>query len=115
MDTRSVQQGAAPDFDPGRTHCGEAFGVVGRCRDGIREVSTDLSLGDVEGSDKLDITDMVAAKVEMHDPGNSTVAGRFPVKFDALDQRRCAVPDPDQCDSHFCQKKPPRPRRSVDQ
>src|SRR5437667_5138103 len=98
---------AAPDFDPGRTHCGEAFGVVGRCRDGIREVSTDLSLGDVEGSDKLDITDMVAAEAEMHDPGDSTVAGRVPIEFDALDQRRSAVPDPDQRDPDFRQNSLP--------
>src|SRR5437867_6732972 len=59
----SVMGRAATDFDPGRRHCGETFGVVGRGGDGLREVSSDLPLGDIEGGNKLDIPHMVTANV----------------------------------------------------
>jgi hypothetical protein len=77
---------ATPDFHSGRTDRGEALGIVGWGRDRFGEIASDLSLGYVKSGDKLDIPDMVAAQVEVHDPRNRTVAGRVAVKFDALDQ-----------------------------
>src|SRR5439155_23724054 len=94
---------ATPDFHPGRTNRGEALGIVWRGRDRFGEIASDLSLGDIEGGDELDMPDMVAAEVEVQNPGNRKAAGRVAIKFDALHQRRRAVPDPDQRDPDFCQ------------
>ena len=85
---------ATPDFHPGRTDRSEALGIVGRGRDRFGEIASDLSLGDVESGDKLNIPDMVASEIEMHDSGDGMVAGRGTVEFDALDERRSAVADP---------------------
>ena len=98
---------AAADLDPGRADFGKALGVVGRGGKGVGEVVPDLALGDVEGGDKLDIGDVIAAEVEMHDPGDRGRAGRVPVEFDALHQGRGAVPDPDQRHPDFRQQNLP--------
>ncbi|MGA8550165.1 MAG: hypothetical protein WB678_08005 [Stellaceae bacterium] len=99
---------AAPDFDPGRADRGEALGIVGRGGDGLGQIPTDFSLGDVEGSDEIDIGDVIAAEVEMHDPGNGPVTGRVAVELDALHQGRGAVSDADERDPDFRQREPPR-------
>ena len=96
---------AAPDVHPGRADRGEALGIVGGRGDGLGQISPDFPFSDVEGGD---VGDMIAAEVEMHDPGYGAVSGRVPVELDALHQRRGAVSDADQRDPDFCQREPPR-------
>ena len=79
--------GAAPDCPRRWADLGEAFGVVGLGGDGLGQVAADLARGDVEGGDEIDVPDVVAAEIEVHEPGDGTGAGRVAVEFDALYKR----------------------------
>ena len=57
------------------------------------EVLADLVGVDVEGGDELDVADVVAAEVDVHEAGDELVVGGVAVVVDALHERRGAVAD----------------------
>ena len=82
---------------PWPRHVAELVGVVGGGEDGLGEVLADLVLVDVDGRDEVDVADVVAAEVDVHE------AGDYCAPFDrgksaALHQRRGAVADADDGD-----------------
>ena len=52
-------------------------------------------------SDELDITNMIASEVDMHEAWDELILPRVLVVLDALNQRRCAVANPNYRDVHF--------------
>ena len=63
------------------------------------EVLADLVGGHVEGGGELDITDVIAAQVDVHEAGHEGVGRRVLVVLDALQQRVGAVADADDRDA----------------
>ena len=61
--------------------------------DGLREVLADLVPVDVEGGHELDVANVVAAQVDMHQPGDLLGRVGVPVVGDALDEGVGAVAD----------------------
>ena len=80
-------------------HVRELDGVVRVRPDRVREVLADLVLRDVEGGGELDVADVVAAEVDVHEAGDEVVGRRVLVVLDALDERAGAVADPDDRDA----------------
>src|SRR5207302_2999548 len=62
------------DFHPGSRNVGEAVGVVGCLIDCVGEILADLVPIHVDRGDKVDVTDVIAAEVDVHDSGHA-VAG----------------------------------------
>ena len=54
---------------------GELDRVVRVRPDRLGELDADLALDDVEGGDDLDVADVVAAEVDVHQPGDGLVVG----------------------------------------
>ena len=52
-------------------------------------------------SGELDIADVIAAQVGVHDAGNGRIVRGILVELDSLDQRGGAVPHADDCDTYF--------------
>ena len=67
---------AARDLDARLRHVGELDRVVRVGPDRLGEVLADLALDDVEGGDELDVADVVAAEVDVHQAGDEVVFGR---------------------------------------
>ena len=74
-------------------HLGEVDRVVLAADDGLREVFPDLLGVDVEGRHELDVADVVAAEVDVHEPGDELVVRGVAVVVDALHERGGAVAD----------------------
>src|SRR5207249_5033784 len=89
---------AALDLDTGGRHVGELHGGVGSGEDRFRKVGADLVPVDVEGSHELDVADVVAAQVDVHEAWHEVLGRRFPGVGDALNGRGRAVADPDHRD-----------------
>ena len=87
------------DPDPGLGHVRELDRVVGVGPDRVGEILADLVLGDVEGGGELDVADVVAAEVDVHQPGDEVVARGVLVVLDALHERARAVADADDRDA----------------
>src|SRR4051794_20608800 len=96
-------RGTAANLHSSGIDSGETICVVRRGANCLGQVSPNLAFGDIERGDELDISDMVAAEIEMHDARNRKGAGRVAIKFNALYQRRGTVADPDQRDPYFRQ------------
>ena len=94
---------------PGLRHVGELDRVVRVRPDRVGEVLADLVLGDVERGGELDVADVIAAEVDVHEAGDELVRGRVLVVLDALEQRIGAVADADDRDAHLVL----RPRLAV--
>jgi hypothetical protein len=92
---------AAGDFDPGQRDITELIGIVGRGIDGFGKVFADLVLIDIDSGHKLDIINMIAAQVDMHEPGDGIGIPGIAVVIDSLDQGRRTVPYPDDCNIDF--------------
>ena len=92
---------AALDGDAQLGHVAEADGVVLAAADGGGQVVTDLVGVDVEGRRELDVGDVVATEVGVHQPGHGLVRLRVAVVVDALDEGRGAVADADDGDAHL--------------
>ena len=95
---------AAPDLDPGRAEFGKADRVVRVRREGFGEIAADLALRDVERRDAIDIADVIATEFQMHQAGDRFAALGLAVELDPLDQRRGAIPRPDDRDPDFCHR-----------
>jgi len=92
---------AAVDRHVQRRHGGELDRVVGRDADRLGEVEPDLALGHVERGGELDVADMVATQVDVHQAWDERVFGGRPVELDPLHQRRGAVADADDRNPDF--------------
>ncbi len=69
--------------------------------DRVGEILADLALDDVEGGGELDVRDVVAAEVDVHEPGDEGVTVGVLVVLDALEQGVGAVADADDGDAHL--------------
>ena len=58
---------------PGLRHGGEALGVVRRGEDRLGDVAPDLGGADVEGGGDLDVADVIAAELDVHQPRHRLV------------------------------------------
>jgi hypothetical protein len=79
---------------------GELDRVVRLRPDRLGEIDADLALDDVERSDELDIADVIAAEIDVHQPRNEVVRARVLVVLDTLQQRVRTVADADDRDAH---------------
>jgi catechol 2,3-dioxygenase len=81
-------------------YLGEADSVVWLSKDGSREVAADLAGIDVEGSHELDVADVIAAEVDVHQAGHELVGRSVSVLVDTLDEGGSAVADADNGDTN---------------
>ena len=72
--------------------------IVGFREDRIGDVPAYLRLVDVEGGGELDIADMIAAELHIHQPRNRHVAARFGIMGQSLHEGRRAIADADNTD-----------------
>ena len=77
---------AAIDRDAGLRHVGELDRVVRVRPDRVGEVLADLVRRDVEGGRELDVGDVVAAEVHVHQAGDELVVRRVLVVLHALER-----------------------------
>src|SRR5713101_535573 len=84
---------AALDLDAAARNVSELHGVVGTGEDRLGQVEPDLLLVHVERGDELDVADVIATEVHMHQPGNEALGRGVAVVVDALHERRRAVAD----------------------
>jgi hypothetical protein len=94
-----VEGRRALHLDPERGHVGELDGVVLAGADGLGEVAPDLLGVDVEGGHELDVADVVAAELDVHQTGDVVTRLGVGVEVDALHQRRRAVAHADNRDA----------------
>ena len=97
---------AALDGDAEVGHVGELDGVVGRGEDRLAQVLADLVGVDVEGGAELDVADVVAAEIDVHQAGDELVVRGVAVVLDALHERRGAVADADDGDADLVTRAP---------
>ena len=76
----------------------EDVGVVRLRVDRLGQVLADLVLVDVEGGHELDVADVIAAEVDVHQPRDEVVLLGVLVVVAALDEAAGAVPDADDGD-----------------
>ena len=69
--------------------------------DRLGEVLADLVRRDVEGGGELDVPDVVAAEVDVHEPGDELVDGGVLVELHALEEGVGAVADSDDRDANL--------------
>ena len=89
----------ARDLDPGLGDVGELDRVVRVSPDRVREVLADLRRRDVERRGELDVADVVAAEVDVHQAGDELIGVGVAVVLDALQERVRAVADADDRDA----------------
>ena len=90
---------AALDLDAQLGDVGELDRVVLARPDRLGEVLADLLGVDVEGGDELDVADVVAAEVDVHQARDLLVGVGVLVVLDALDEAVGAVADADDRDA----------------
>ena len=90
---------AALDLDAEVRDLLEDVGVVRLRVDRLGQVLADLVLVDVEGGHELDVADVVAAEVDVHQPGDEVVVLGVLVVVAALDEAARAVADADDRDA----------------
>ena len=88
----------ALDRDAGVRDLLEDVGVVGLGVDRLGQVLADLVLVDVEGGHELDVADVVAAEVDVHQARDEVVLLGVLVVVAALDEAARAVADADDGD-----------------
>jgi hypothetical protein len=64
---------------------GEFVSVIGVSVDRFREVLTDLRIDHVEGCHELDVADVIAAQVDVHQTRNAVIFLGIPIKVHPLD------------------------------
>ena len=97
----AVVRHAAVDGDARLRHVGELDRVVRMRPDRVGEVLADLVRGDVERGRELDVADVVAAEVHVHEARDELVVRRVLVVLDPLEKRVGAVADADDGDAHL--------------
>ena len=95
----AVVRHPARDRDAGLRDVGELDRVVRVRPHRVGEVDADLALDDVERGDELDVADVVAAEVDVHQPGDEVLGIGVLVVLDALEERVGAVADADDRDA----------------
>ena len=96
---KAVVRHAAMDLDAHVGDVGELDRVVLARPDRLGEVLADLLGVDVEGRDELDVLDVVAAEVHVHEARDVLVGIGVLVVLDALDEAVGAVADTDDRDA----------------
>jgi hypothetical protein len=91
----------AVDGDAQLGHVRELDGVVLAAEDRLAEVAADLIGIDVERRRELDVRDVVAPEVDVHQPGDGVLGVGVLVVLDPLHERRGAVPHADDRDAHL--------------
>ena len=105
---------AALDGDAGRAGpCWNDVRVVRLGVDRLGQVLADLVLVDVEGGDELDVADVVAAEVDVHQPRDEVVVVGVLVVVAALDEAARAVADADDRDADLAVAAAPGARPGV--
>ncbi len=89
---QAVEGGSSLNGDSELAHRGEADGVVLPGEDGLAQVGPDFGGVDVEGGHELEVTDVVAAEHDVHEPGHGVVGIGVPVVRHPLDEGTGAVP-----------------------
>lgn len=79
---------------------GKPDGVVRLGEDGLGQVVADFADIDVEGSDELDVADVIATQIDVHQAGDELVRRGVAVLGDTLDQGRGAVADANDGDPY---------------
>src|SRR6185436_12722551 len=97
----SVVRHPTGDLDAGLRHVGELVRVVGMRPDRVGEVLSDLVLRDVERCRELDVRDVVAAQVDVHEAGHELLGICVLVVLDSLQKGVGAVPYADDCHAHL--------------
>ena len=90
---------AARDLDPGARDVGETISVVRRLVDSVSEVLADLVPVDVERRNEVDVANVIAAEVDVHDPRDTVPGFGVPVVVDTLHERARTVTDTDDRDA----------------
>ena len=98
---QAVVRHAAMDLDAEIGHVGELDGVVLTAADGFAEIFADLFDVDIEGGGELDVADVIAAEIDVHQARHELVVRGILVILDALNERRGAVTDADNGDAHL--------------
>src|SRR5207253_3740823 len=91
---------ASRDLHTAPWDVGEAVGVVRRLVDGVGEILADLVPVDIERRDEVDVADVIAAEVDVHDPRDTVAGFGVPVIVDALHERARAVTATDDSDAY---------------
>jgi hypothetical protein len=89
----SVVRHAAAHLDTQRRDIAELHCVVRAGKDRLRKVEPYFRLVDVERRDELDVADVVAAEVDVHETRYRLLRRRIAVVVHALHERRGAVAD----------------------
>ena len=97
---------AAVDLDPHVGNFGELDRVVLTRPDRLGEVLADLLGVDVEGGDELDVANVVAAEIDVHQAGDARIGIGVLVVLDALDEGVGAVADADDRDADLAVVEP---------
>src|SRR5690606_1397452 len=84
---------------PKRRHVTELDRVVLTGHDRLSEIAANLLGVHVEGGDELHIGDVIVTEADVHQTGDAIARIGVPVVVDALNQRRGAVADADDCDT----------------
>jgi hypothetical protein len=79
----------------------ELVGVVGWGINGLRQVLAHLVLVDIDGGYEIDIADVIAAKVDMHQAGYELIFLGILVIMHPLYKGGCAVPNTNNCYIYF--------------
>ena len=89
---------AAADLDPKPWDVAELHCVVGPREDRVRQIEADFLLVDIERCHELDVADVIAAQVDVHEPGDEVVLLGVLVVRPALDEAARAIADADDGD-----------------
>ena len=75
--------------------------LLGVRKDRLGHVAADLAPRDVKCAGYLDVADMIAAELDVHQAGDGLVALGVAIVADTLDERGGAVADTDDADPNF--------------
>ena len=75
--------------------------VIRLGENGLAQIFSDFGFIDVERRCELDIADMVAAEIDVHEARDSFILFGVFIKLNTLDERRSAIADADNCDANF--------------
>ena len=78
--------------------------LFGSAKMASRQILADLVRVDVKSGRKLDVADVIAAEIDVHQPGNEFVFLGVPVKLHALHERGGAVANPNDRHADFAHR-----------
>ena len=104
------RRAAAAPSTPERRHVGEADSVVGRRLDRLGQVAADLAGVDVERGRELDVADVVAAQLDVHQARHGGVRRGVPVEVTPWTSEEAQLPTPAIATFTVLRAIPPLPR-----